>query len=329
MKKITRINKAAIKSAKLFFGTLLLLSSAFALAQSSKPVVAVGTFESSFKDFDTRNIQTAIETALSKMQKFSLMERGRLDQLMAEQGLGENGIVSGSGGVGGFDGVDYLIYGRVTQLGLEAKNLLIISACEAQFGLDIRVVDVKSGEIRLSENISADDQVNTASAEENPCRGIGISAFDNLTAKTARDLAEKLTQALFPVKLAKVSSEEVYLNYGEGFLKNGEILKVVSLGEGFEDPDTGEIIGAEEELMAVVKVTKLRPKFSIAKILMQTGSLSRGDVANRLSKKGQKSASKMIKNCQKAIKRMDKSCKKDGSKCDKATDKKLNACTLK
>lgn len=310
-------------------GLFLALSSTFAVAQSNKPIVAVGSFESSFNNYDTRNIQTAIETALSKTQKFSLMERGRLDQLLAEQGMGANGLVDGPGQIGGFDGVDYLIYGRVTQLGLEAQNLFIMSACEAKLGLDIRVVDVRTGEIRLSETLQQDDQVNTSDTQSDPCRGIGISAFDNLTASTARELAEKLTQNLFPVKLAKVSSDEVYLNYGEGFLDNGEVLKVVSLGEGFEDPDTGEIIGAEEELRAVVRVTKLRPKFSIAKIVLQSGSLSVGDVANRLSKKAQKSADKMISSCKKAMSSMEKACKKDGSKCDKATEKKVAACTLK
>ena len=134
-----------------FWGLVAVLSSALAIAQSNKPIVAVGTFESSFSNYDTRNIQTAIETALSKTQKFSLMERGRLDQLLAEQGMSAGGIVGGSGQIGGFDGVDYLIYGRVTQLGLEAKNLFIMSACEAKLGIDIRVVDVRTGEIRLSE----------------------------------------------------------------------------------------------------------------------------------------------------------------------------------
>tara|TARA_B110000211_G_C14010079_1_gene522673 strand:- start:217 stop:1146 length:930 start_codon:yes stop_codon:yes gene_type:complete len=307
---------------------ILVACSTFVSAQGNKPIVAVASFESSFSNYDSRNIQTAIETALSKTQKFTLMERGRLDSLLAEQGLSANGLVAGSGEIGGFSGVDYLIYGRVTQLGLEAKNVLIMSACEAQLGLDVRVVDVKTGEIRLSENISADDQVNTAGAEENPCNGVGISAFDNLTATTARKLAEKLTQTLFPVKLAKVSSDEVYLNYGEGFLNSGEILKVVSLGEGFEDPDTGEIIGAEEELLAIVKVTKLRPKYSIASILMQAGDLNRGDVANRLSKKAQKKAQKVVKSCTSAIKRVTKSCKKDGKKCDKAREKKATSCAL-
>ena len=311
-----------------FISFLFVLMSGLVVADSNKPIVAVGTFESSFNDYDTRNIQTAIETALLKTQKFSIFERGRLDQLLKEQGMAAAGLVGGSGQIGGFEGVDYLIYGRVTQLGLESQNLLIMSACEAKLGIDIRVVDVKTGEIRLSETLQQDDQVNTADSNSDPCRGITISAFDNLTASTARELAEKLTQSLFPVKLAKVSDGEVYLNYGEGFLDNGEVLKVVSLGEGFEDPDTGEIIGAEEELRAVIKVTKLRPKFSIAQIVLQNGSLSVGDVANRLSKKAQKNADKMIKSCQKSMASMEKTCKKSGDKCDKAIEKKNVACTL-
>ena len=311
-----------------FWGLVAVLSSALAIAQSNKPIVAVDSFESSFSNYDTRNIQTAIETALSKTQKFSLMERGRLDQLLAEQGMSAGGIVGGSGQIGGFDGVDYLIYGRVTQLGLEAKNLFIMSACEAKLGIDIRVVDVRTGEIRLSETLQQDDQVNTSDSESDPCRGVGISAYDNLTASTARLLAEKLTQSLFPVKLAKVSTNEVYLNYGETFLNQGEILKVVSLGGGFEDPDTGEIIGAEEELRAVIRVTQLRPKYSIAEIMLQSGELSVGDVANRMSKKSQQSASKIVKSCKSADKSMKRSCKKAGSKCDKATQKKITACTL-
>ena len=36
----------------------------FANAQSNKPIIGVGTFESSFGDYDSRNIQTAVETAL-------------------------------------------------------------------------------------------------------------------------------------------------------------------------------------------------------------------------------------------------------------------------
>ncbi|EGG30189.1 hypothetical protein IMCC3088_892 [Aequoribacter fuscus] len=299
-------------------------------SQGNKPIVAVGTFDSSFRDYDTRNIQTAIETALSKTGKFMLMERGRLDQLLTEQNMSMEGLVDGGAqSLGGFGGVDYLIYGRVTQLGLEAKNLLIMSECRAKLGLDVRVVDVMTGEIRLSENITKEDGVNTSDSESNPCRGIGIEAFDNLSAAASRGLAESLTQNLFPVKIAKASDDEVYLNYGEGFLKKDEILKVVTLGEGFVDPDTGEVLGAEEELIGLVKVYSLKPNFSKARIIMQNAPMSAGDVANRLTKNEQKNMDKFIKNCQKARKDENKRCKKEGSKCDAAIEKREQACTLR
>lgn len=310
-------------------GALTILLSSYSYAQSNKPIIGVGTFESSFENYDSRNIQTAVETALSKTGKFTLIERGRLDQLLAEQNLSMEGLVGGGvSSFGGFGGVDYLLYGRVTQLGLESKNLLIMSECEAKFGLDIRVVDTSTAEIRLSENITEKDSVNTSDSESNPCRGIGISAFDNLTAKASRKIAENLTQALFPVKVARVSGDEVYLNYGTGFLKDDELLKIVTLGEGFVDPDTGEVLGADEELIGVVKVTQTKAKFSIGKIMLQTGALSVGDVANRLDKSDKKRLEKKLSSCKKAQKSESKACKKEGSRCDKAVTKREKACSL-
>lgn len=298
-------------------------------AQSNKPIIGVGTFESSFNDYDSRNIQTAIETALSKTGKFTLIERGRLDQLLAEQNLSIQGLVDGGASdFGGFGDVDYLLYGRVTQLGLESKNLLIMSACEAKFGLDVRVVDVATAEIRLSENITDDDQVNTSDSESNPCRGIGISAFDNLAAKVSRKIAATLTQTLFPVKIARVSGDEVYLNYGAGFLKDGELLKIVTLGEGFVDPDTGEVLGADEELIGVVEVTQTKAKFSVGKIRLQTSDLSVGDVANRLDKSDRKSLDRKLKSCNRAMSSEQRACRKEGSRCDKAITKREGACAL-
>jgi hypothetical protein len=194
--------------------------------------------------------------------------------------------------------------------------------------LDIRVVDTSTAEIRLSENITEKDSVNTSDSESNPCRGIGISAFDNLTAKASRKIAENLTQALFPVKVARVSGDEVYLNYGTGFLKDDELLKIVTLGEGFVDPDTGEVLGADEELIGVVKVIQTKAKFSIGKIMLQTGTLSVGDVANRLDKSDKKSLEKKLSSCKKARKSESKSCKKEGSRCDKAVTKREKACSL-
>ena len=319
-----------MKSVKPIMLASLLLASPFgAVADSNKPVIGVGTIESSFYEYDARNIQTAIETALSKTGKFTLIERGRLDELLAEQNLSLQGLVDGNiEGLGGFGGVDYLLYGRVTQLSLEADNKFLYAECDARFGLDIRVVDVASGEIRISENTTMKDSVNTSDAQANPCRGIGISAFDGLTDKTARTVAANLTQKLFPVKIAKVDGNTVYLNYGEEFLGRGELLRIVSLGEGFVDPDTGEVLGAEEEVIGFIKVSKTKAKFSMAEVIFQTDELSVGDVAQRLNKDERRRLEDHLKDCERAQRTEEKTCRKEGDRCDRAMEEREMACSM-
>lgn len=303
-------------------------ASGITVAAGDKPVVAVGDFESSFSNFDTANIRTAIETALSQTGKYSLMERSRIDQLLAEQGKSAAGLVQGSGAVGGFEGVDYLLYGRVTQLSLEAQNLLLLSQCQARFALDVRVVDVQSSEIRLSKTISGEKGVATGDAQTNPCSGVTFSSLDELSTDAAKDIVESLTQTLFPVKVAKVSHDEVYLNYGEGFLQQDEMLKVTSLGEGFVDPDTGETLGAEESVIAIIQVADIREKYSTAKILMNTGGLKIGDIARRLDKADGKDLQKQLKACNSAVKTRDFNCSKGSKKCDQYKAKADQACDI-
>ncbi len=299
-----------------------------AFAAGNKPIIAVGDFESSFAQYDTKNIQTAIETALSQTGKYTIMERGRLDQLLAEQGRSAAGLVQGSGELGGFEGVDYLIYGRVTQLSLEAQNLLLLTQCKANFGLDVRVVDVKSGEIRLSKTISEEESIATGDSQSNPCDGVTFSSVDNLSTNAAREVVESLSQTLFPVKIARISGDEVYLNYGEGFLQKDELLKITSLGDGFVDPDTGEVLGAEETVIAIIQVADIREKYSTGKILMKSNEISVGDIARRLEKTDSKDLQKGLKACTTASEARDKECNKGGKRCSEKKIKASNACDI-
>ena len=143
----------------------------------------------------------------------------------------------------------------------------------------------------------------------------------------AREIVETISQVLFPVKLAKVTEDEVYLNYGEGFLEKGEMLKIASMGEGFLDPDTGEILGAEETLIAIVQVETLRAKYSVASIILQTDDLSVGDVANRLDKNDSKKLQKAVVRCNKDTTKAKKACDKGSKSCDKSRAKAELSCS--
>jgi len=321
------ISRKVTQFAKCFVAILCFYSLGMSAFAQNKPIVAVSSFESSFEDYDTTNIQTAIETAIVQSGKYTLMERGRLDELLSEQGKSASGLVAGSGEIGGFEGIDYLIYGRVTNVGLSAKNMLLLQQCEASFAIDIRVVDIQSGEIRLTKNVSASDDVATAGAEENPCKGVTFASLSGLADSAAREIVEAMSQALFPVKLARVSEDEVYLNYGEGFLGKGELLKVTSMGEGFLDPDTGEMLGAEETLIAIVQVESLRAKYSIASIILQNGDLNVGDVANRLDNADSKKLQKAVVKCNKDTTKAKKACDKSSKSCEKYREAAEQSCS--
>ena len=55
-------------------------------------------------------------------------------------------------------------------------------------------------------------------------------------------------------------------------MKKGAIYAVYSVGEKIIDPYTGESLGAEESQIATLKITEVKPKYSV-------GTLEKGNIA--------------------------------------------------
>ncbi|MDG1489632.1 MAG: CsgG/HfaB family protein [Actinomycetota bacterium] len=299
----------------------LIISSSW--AASNKPVVAVGEITSAVQEFNTMSIQLAIENALAKTGKYTMMERTRLDTLLQERGLSAAGITEGDGSLSGFSGVDYLVYGSVSNITVASKNLFIMMNCDASVSMNIRVVDVSSGEIRFSENVTIEKTVGTSPTEEDPCSGISLSNLNVIGEDASDGIANKMTTAIFPIKVARARGDEVYLNYGEGTLSKSDILSIKEMGEGFVDPDTGEVLGAEETTTAVIVVVDVRTKFSIGEIVAQSGAINAGDIAYPLDGK---SSAKQAKKCQKSSEKKEKDCAKGGKRCEKSNARMKKDC---
>ena len=322
----------------------LLVLSAFgatpAMAQRSNvPVIAVGEIESTYSRFDMASIRSALETALTKTRKYKIMERRRLDTLLAERGLSAAGIADGNASLSGFSGVDYMMYGRVSEATVTGQSVILMRQCQGAIALDIRTVDLHTGEIRFAEIIRIEKVVNTTGTEQDPCAGVSASNLQPLISSAAEVVVEKLSIAIFPIKVARVANGNVYLNYGEPVLLQGDYLEVVKLGEGFVDPDTGEILGSDEENMGYLLIHEVRPKFSIASIVQQNSQISVGDIVHKLDKNEMRAVRKMLSDiekarkakaraCKNAEKRVDKRCGKDpnSSKCLNATAEADRAC---
>ena len=61
--------------------TLIIISTSI-FSQSNKPVIAVGEITSAVGGFNTLSIQLSLENALQKTNKYTMMERTRLNALL-------------------------------------------------------------------------------------------------------------------------------------------------------------------------------------------------------------------------------------------------------
>jgi len=293
-----------MKYLRILFSLSLLILTVEMSAQSKKPVIGIGEMRSSVGgDVDT--FRAMLETALANTNKFDLIERSRIGDLISEQALSAGGITQGSGQIGGISGVDYLIYGSITKLGVETNEFNLgdyqSASADGVMSVDLRVVDVNTGSIRISETVEVESSV--ASAINIDGRSIGGDEADPLSSVqriAAIQIAGKISLNIFPIKVINVKDDTVYLNYGSSILNKCSFgnpkscyLKIVELGEGFVDPDTGEVLGAEEEYVGAVEVIDPKSKFTIARIL--EGNISRGAVAVMMSKSDGNKLKKKIK----------------------------------
>ena len=283
---------------------LLISSNVIVNAQSNKPVIGIGEMNSTVGG-DVTSFRAMLETAIASTNKFELVERSRISDLLSEQALSSGGITQGSGQIGGISGVDYLIYGSITKLGAEESNVKIgnykSDSITGVMSVDLRVVDVDSGRIKISETVEVESSISSGiNISGESLGGDDADPLSSVQRLAADQVAAKISLSIFPIKVIRVKDSQVYLNYGSQVLSkcswtscDAGYLKIVELGEVFSDPDTGEILGADEEYIGAVEVAEAKSKFTIANIL--EGNITLGHQAVIISSREGKNIKSRIK----------------------------------
>lgn len=291
------------------FSIVVLISiNALTVSAQNKVIIAVGEIRDNVGNANPANFQTMLETLLIQTNKFDVIERSRLDEVLSERGLSMAGIAGGQEGIGGIEGVDYLIYGAITKLGKSEKqsNLAIIGINRNNknyvAAVDLRIVDVSTGKMVLADTVDVSTKsggsftvvglqgygaIGTSGSEGDP-----LSDVQRLAAV---ELAGVITTTINPIKVANVGSDgTIILNYGESVLLDEEFLKLYRIGEGFTDPDTGEVLGAEEVEIGAVQVHDPLAKYSKTKLVLgETPQV--GDIARKLNEDDAKAVEKAAK----------------------------------
>jgi curli biogenesis system outer membrane secretion channel CsgG len=270
-----------------------------AIAQSGapvhKPVVSIDDIQDLANTGQAAALRQMIETTVVNTGKFRIMERGQqgMGVLVNEQSLAKQGMVTSNtpGKVGGFEGVDYKVYGTITTAGAStSRDVGASSAMQmggamarslgglfggavgntmsansnctqsaASLAVDIRITDASTGELKYAKHVTQSDRGGTTCG--------GASQVD--TAGLMRRAAERVSMGLvtmsYPVKVIDVDDDgKILLNYGEGLLEPGDVFALFTEGKEIVDPDTGAVLGHKEGLLGLVQIAEVTPKYSKA-----------------------------------------------------------------
>ena len=281
---------------------VLLLAAAAADAQGNRPVVAVGALEVAVQNVSCEGWEGAtgdcsqglaagframLESAITKSGKMDVMERMQWNDILREQGLGEAGLTDAGGAIGGLTGVDYYVYGTITRFGKQRRGfdfegVVGRTRISTEMGVDLKVTDVATGRIVVAESVK--ETVRRGARFEvagYKRREDSADPFADVQEIVAAKIAEAVVTSRIPVKVIQVQGDgTLILNYGNVFFNTGDRLAAYDVGEQFIDPDTGEVLGAEETQTGVAEIVRAEPKFSRARAV--AGMIGAGTTLRRL-----------------------------------------------
>jgi hypothetical protein len=192
-------------------------------------------------------------TVLWSQERFKVMERAALNKVLAEQSLGQSGVLDATSAaeIGKGIGVDAIVIGSVA------------AAPSGALSIDTRVIDTESAAIIVAHDAytGSSDAQSVKNAVEN--------------------LARKITESLPLVDgyVIRIDGTELIIDVGRnGGMKKGMKCVIYKEGAPIKHPITGEILGKETNVIGEVLVTDAFDKYSVAKQLsVAGGAISIGD----------------------------------------------------
>jgi hypothetical protein len=229
-----------------------------------------------------------------------VVERAVLSKVLLEQELSQNKLASPFTQVqaGQLLGVDYMIVGDVTEfeeqalsgggavgffVGLGPKVSSDFSA--AHVGIDMRIIDTRTGEILCSHRAEGKAWGNTFGIQlKNGLVDFGGELFHKtpLGKATRRaiesalnfvlEVAERQTKDFsWLARVIETSGYDVYIDAGRmANVAVGDRLRVSDVDKVLNDPETNEILGLVEREAGVLQVVQVEAKYARARVIQGT-----------------------------------------------------------
>jgi len=217
-----------------------------------------------------------LERSLQNGRKFAVVTRdsSKMKALMNEQAFSKSEASRGNAATPGLmDATNFLVMPTVKDFSYFRTSTAIPNIDSkyrnkdsGRINLEVQIIDTTSGEIKatfsMTESFASKSTiVNKRGGTPSPIY------YEKMVKKLAAKTADQLVDTVFPMKIINVQKRTVFINRGQdGGLKKGDTLALFSPGVALIDPDTKENLGSAERKVGTIRVTRVNPKFTTAKI---------------------------------------------------------------
>ena len=266
-------------------------------------------YSSSASGVPVNGIESIVIDSLARTNRFRLVERTVLGDVLGEQDLAASGRVAAPSGAatGSVLGAEYLVQVVVTDYesktsssdkgigGLLAGKVPVLGGVKmgkgtGRVGLNFRLIDAVTSEIVFTKQIES-----VINESDLSLGGIGFSGdvalggfFSNYSRtpigqaviaginQGVFDLIKQIGSKTAQGSVVKADPNQIFTNLGDSAVTVGEILEVREQGEQLIDPETGISLGGSETVLGTIEVTQVQEKFSIARPVSLSKTPERG-----------------------------------------------------
>lgn len=240
-----------------------------------------------------RGVADMLVTSLVESDKFIVIERAELDELLKEQGLGQTGLVTpqSAAKVGQLLGLQRIITGSITEFGSKQSKVgggiggfnLGVSTTTARVVVDLRIINVNTGEIVMAKSAEGEDSstgLDNVGVEDIDFHNsstwdntqLGIASRESIN-ECVEFIAEDMAGLPWEGKIIKASGTTIYMKPGsKGGVQPGMVFSIYRAGEELIDPDTGLSLGSEESKIGEIQYTGDVADGKAGKALVKSGT---------------------------------------------------------
>lgn len=220
-----------------------------------------------------RQIQQALEDALTQSHRFTVLDRQDDAQIESEMNVIRSGqaTVADTARLGQKLATDLIVVPTIVAFGYRShvQHLSLANRDLVSYSgggeVNLRVVNATTGQLVLSQSFH-----NALPSTDPTTLGVAIDGTA-ITAKLVRSLDEQMATAIlqntFPPEVLRADGQQVTINQGGDLIEAGAYYRAVYLGQDVVDPQSGVDLGPSEKPCCTIHIDSVSPTLSYGHVI--------------------------------------------------------------